>query len=372
MNIPFLHLQSLHAPLAAELEAAVKRVITSNRFLLGEELAAFEQEFAAYSGVKHAIGVGNGLDALHLILRALGIGKGDEVLVPANTFIATWLAVSYAGAIPVGVDIHPASYNMDINQIEAAITPRTRAIMPVHLYGQPAQMEEIQAIAQKHQLLVIEDAAQAHGARYKNRRAGGLGVAAGFSFYPGKNLGAFGDGGAITTNDEALARKMRKLRNYGSEIKYQHDEAGFNSRLDEIQAAILRVKLKHLDAWNEKRRAIADAYADGLRSGEFVLPETMTHAESVWHLFVIRSQHRDALQSHLKAHGIETLVHYPKAPYLQPAYAHLHIKRGRFPVTEKVQEEILSLPMHPAMTSTELNYVIEKCRHFDTTVAKSA
>jgi dTDP-4-amino-4,6-dideoxygalactose transaminase len=358
MSVAFLELKAPHAALREELTEAFQRVLASGWFVLGPELEAFEAEFAAYCGARHCIGVGNGLEALHLILKAYGIGPGDEVIVPSNTFIATWLAASHCGAKPVPVEPLDAFYNIDPRRIEAAITPRTRAIMPVHLYGQPADMAPILAIAGKHGLKVIEDAAQAHGARYKGRRTGSLGHAAGFSFYPGKNLGALGDGGAITTNDDNLAHRIRLLRNYGSEAKYRHEMQGFNSRLDELQAALLRVKLKHLDDWNARRRDIAAAYLGGLAGTGLVLPMVPAWAEAVWHLFVVRSPARQQLQDSLAASGIQTLIHYPTPPHLQPAYCMLGLVEGSLPVTEAIHREVLSLPMDPYLADNELVRVI--------------
>lgn len=288
----------------------------SGWYIQGNECKQFENEFAQYCQVHHCIGVGNGLDALHLILRGYGIGAGDEVIVPSNTYIATWLAISYAGARPVPVEPDERTYNLDAKLIEAAITPRTKAIMVVHLYGQPADMDAINAIAQKHELKVIEDAAQAHGARYKGRPVGSLGDAAGFSFYPGKNLGALGDGGAVTTNDANLAQSIRKLGNYGSQLKYHNEFKGFNPRLDELQAALLRVKLKVLEEWNARRKAIANQYLHGMSGTSLALPHVPDWAEPVWHLFVVQSHDRDTLQSQLLQSGIHTMIHYPPPPPL--------------------------------------------------------
>ena len=347
--IPFLDLKQPYLELKEELDCAYQRVMDSGWYIHGEELKAFEAEFADYCNVKYCIGVGNGLDALHLILRAMDIGAGDEVIVPSNTFIATWLAVSYAGATPVPVEPVESTYNIDPNRIEAAITERTKAIMPVHLYGQPADMNPILEIAAKYHLKVIEDAAQAHGARYKGTRVGSLGDAAGFSFYPGKNLGAFGDGGAVTTNDSTLAERVRRLSNYGSHVKYAHDVKGFNSRLDELQAALLRVKLRHLDEWNGRRRKIADQYLQKLSAQDFLtLPHVPPWAEHVWHLFVIRTSKRDQLQKYLVDQGIQTLIHYPVPPHRQGAYQELsHLS---LPVSEMIHREVLSLPMGPHLT----------------------
>jgi dTDP-4-amino-4,6-dideoxygalactose transaminase len=357
--IPFLDLKTLNQSLTSEMELALARVINSGFYILGPELDAFEVEFAAYCHVDHAIGVANGLDALHLILRAYDIGPGDEVIVPANTYIATWLAVSYAGACPVPVEPLVDSYNLNPEAIEAAITPRTRAIMPVHLYGQTADMNSIQSIAQRYDLKVIEDAAQAHGATYYDRRAGSLGHAAGFSFYPGKNLGALGDGGAITTSDPVLADRLRMLRNYGSRSKYHNQEKGFNSRLDELQAAFLRVKLARLDSWNARRRQIAERYLLELSGKELILPQVLPGNESCWHLFVVRHEMRNELQSGLAELGIQTVIHYPIPPHLQPAYAEMNFPVGSFPLSESLHREVLSLPMDPTMDDKEVSRVIE-------------
>jgi len=348
-KIPFLDLKQTYLELNTELETAVQRVMNSGWYIHGEELSAFESEFAEYCGVKYCIGVGTGLDALHLILRALDIGDGDEVIVPSNTFIATWLAVSYAGATPVPIEPDETTHNIDPGRIEEAITERTKAIIPVHLYGQPADMEPILEIARKYGLKIVEDAAQAHGARYKGSRVGGLGDAAGFSFYPAKNLGAFGDGGAVTTNDPGIGEKVRRLSNYGSEIKYRHDTKGFNSRLDELQAAILRVKLKHLDEWNARRLELANCYRQHLAGTKVLLPEISVGLESVFHLFVIRSRNRDVLQAGLKEAGVETLIHYPTPPHKQVAYS--SIACYNLPIAEHLAREVLSLPMGPHLTS---------------------
>jgi len=347
-KIPFLDLKQPYSELKEELDQAYKRVMDSGWYIHGEELKAFEAEFADYCNVKYCIGVGNGLDALHLILRTMGIGEGDEVIVPSNTFIATWLAVSYAGATPVPVEPDEKTYNIDPNRIEAAITNKTKAIMPVHLYGQPVDMDPILKIAARHHLKVIEDAAQAHGARYKGKRTGGLGDAAGFSFYPGKNLGAFGDGGAVTTNDSTLAERVRRLSNYGSQVKYAHDVKGFNSRLDELQAALLRVKLRHLDEWNARRLELVEEYRRLLNGLNVILPYTSFGFESVYHLFVIRVKKRDDLQAGLKAAGIETLIHYPVPPHKQGAYREM--QDCPLPIAEGLSREILSLPMGPHLT----------------------
>ncbi len=359
MNIPFLDLKATYLELKDELDAAYHRVMDSGWYVLGHEVEAFEAEFADYSQTKHCIGVGNGLEALHLILRSMDVGPGDEVIVPANTFIATWLAVSYTGATPVPVEPDDKTYNIDPALIEGAITSRTRVIMPVHLYGQPADMEPVNELAVRYGLKVVEDAAQAHGANYKGKRTGSLGHAAGFSFYPGKNLGAFGDGGAVTTNDDALAERIRTLRNYGSKVKYQHDAAGFNSRLDELQAGFLRVKLKYLDRWNNRRRDLALRYSSALKGSSLILPAVPAWAAPTWHLYVVRSAARDALQQRLAAAGIGTLVHYPVPPHLQQAYGSLGYGRGAFPVAEKAAGELLSIPMGPHLGERELAAVVE-------------
>ncbi|APW41623.1 DegT/DnrJ/EryC1/StrS family aminotransferase [Rhodoferax saidenbachensis] len=353
--IEFLNLKRVNAPHEAAIQDAIQRVLASGWYILGQETEAFEREFAAYCGAAHCISVANGLDALQLILRGYGIGPGDEVIVPSNTFIATWLAVSQVGATPVPVEPDPLTHNLDPARIAAAVTQRTRAIMPVHLFGQPADMDAIQQIADQHGLRVIEDAAQAHGARYKGRRTGALGDAAAFSFYPGKNLGALGDGGAITTNDADLAARLRKLRNYGSSVKYQHDVAGINSRLDELQAAVLRAKLKHLDAENDARRAVAAQYLAALAGTPLVLPQVLPGAEPVWHLFVVGSTQRDRLQAGLLKEGVGTIVHYPKACHLQGAYA-----SGvwpALPIAERLQDAVLSLPMAPYLTADDVQAV---------------
>ena len=361
--IPFLDLKSPYLELKNELDDAYQRVMESGWYILGKEVDAFESEFAAYCGTKHCIGVGNGLEALHLIVRAYGIGPGDEVIVPANTYIATWLAVTHAGATPVPVEPVESTYNIDPTLIEQAITPRTKAIMVVHLYGQPADMDPINSLAQKHGLKVIEDCAQAHGARYKGRRAGGLGDAAGFSFYPGKNLGALGDGGAVTTNDPELAERIRVLRNYGSQIKYHNEVVGYNSRLDELQAALLRVKLTRLDEWNDRRRQVAAQYLQGLSGQQsLTLPHVSEWAEPVWHLFVVRHKQRDALQKAFTDTGIGTMIHYPIPPHLQPAYADHNLNEGNFPISERMAKEVLSLPMGPHLSNSDIACVIKGCK----------
>jgi dTDP-4-amino-4,6-dideoxygalactose transaminase len=356
--IPFLDLSVMHAELRPALDAAYGRVVDSNHLILGTEVELFEREFAAYCEAGEAIGVANGLDALFLLLKAMDIGPGDEVIVPSNTYIATWLAVSYAGAVPVPVEPDPATFNIDPARIKAAITARTRAIIPVHLYGQPADMDPIMDIAREHGLKVIEDAAQAHGARYKGRRVGTLGDAAGFSFYPGKNLGALGDGGAIVTSNPALAQRLRVLRNYGSQLKYHNEVKGFNSRLDELQAAFLRVKLTRLDEWNAQRRALATRFLTEFDAPQLQLPFVPQWAEPVWHLFVVRAKARDALQQALSEQGIGSMIHYPIPPHLQPAYAELARPEGSLPVAEAIHREVLSLPLWPQMTSAQTDRIV--------------
>jgi len=360
MNVPFLDLTSPYLELKEELDAACARVMESGWYILGTEVKSFEDEFAAYCGAKHCIGVANGLDAIHLIVRAYGIGPGDEVIVPSNTYIASWLAVTHAGATPVPVEPDDLTYNIDPAKIERAITPKTKAIMVVHLYGQPADMEPINDLAVKHGLKVIEDCAQAHGARYKGRRVGTLGDAAGFSFYPGKNLGAMGDGGAVTTNETELAERIVVLRNYGSKLKYQNEVVGFNSRLDELQAALLRVKLKKLDEWNNRRIKVAEHYFCELSTQiDLVLPYVPEWADPVWHLFVVRHSQRNALQKSLNDAGIGTMIHYPIPPHLQSAYSELGYNKGAFPIVEKMAEELVSLPISPHLKGTAVNMIIK-------------
>jgi dTDP-4-amino-4,6-dideoxygalactose transaminase len=364
MKVPFLELTSPCKDIHAEISSAMQRVFDSGWYVLGPETEAFENEFASYCGVKHCIGVGNGLDALQLILRAMDIGPGDEVIVPAHTFIATWLAVSHVGATPVPVDIDERSFNIDADLIGAAVTSRTKAIMPVHLYGRPARMDRILAIAREHGLKVIEDAAQAHGARFKGKMTGSLADAAAFSFYPGKNLGALGDGGAITTDDPGLAERLRCLRNYGSDEKYVHTEVGHNSRLDELQAAILRVKLRQLNSWNQRRKDIAETYNERLNAVGLVLPEISDVEESTWHLYVVRSSVREQLQNYLGKNEIGSLIHYPIPPHRQGAYRKANISPDHFQTTEKICNEILSLPIGPHISDAQLDFVIDALTSF--------
>lgn len=352
--IPFLELKPTYIELKEEMDLAYQRVMNSGWYLMGAETEAFESEFAAYVGTKHCITVGNGLDALRIALEAYGIGPGDEVIIPAHTFIATWLAVSQCGAQPVGVDVSLNTANIDISLLEAARNERTKAIIPVHLYGQAADMDPIREFAAIHGLIVIEDAAQAHGARYHGRMCGSLGHAAAFSFYPGKNLGAFSDGGAITTDDDELARKARMIRNYGSEKRYFHDIAGTNSRLDEIQAAFLRIKLNHLGEWNRRRANLASVYTSRLsglapRISLLELPNWAFHA---WHLFVIRCPQRDELQQYLIKQGIQTVIHYPIPPHRSDAFKSHHAQS--FPIAEKLSGEILSLPCGPHFSEAQI------------------
>ncbi len=358
MSVHFLDLKAAYLELQLEIDAAIRRVLDSGWYILGAELDAFEQEYAVYCEAKHCVGVANGLDALHLALLALGVGAGDEVIVPSNTYIATWLAVSQCGATPIPVEPDAATYNIDPARIEAAITPRTKIILPVHLYGQPADMDPILAIARKHGLKVLEDGAQAHGARYKGKRIGAHGDVVAWSFYPGKNLGAFGDGGAITTDDAEIAERIRVLRNYGSSVKYVNDVRGFNSRLDPIQAAALRVKLKVLDIWNARRAEIASRYQIGLSNVGLILPFVPEWAEPAWHLYVVQHPQRDALQKKLGQEEISTLIHYPIPPHLQQAYASAEYIKGQFPIAERMAKQLLSLPIGPHLGEVSASVVI--------------
>jgi dTDP-3-amino-3,4,6-trideoxy-alpha-D-glucose transaminase len=365
MNVPFLDLKPAYRELQGELEAAGRRVMESGWYILGEEVEAFEGEFAAYCGAKHCLGVGNGLDALILILRGHDIGPGSEVIVPANTYIATWLAVSSVGGTPVPVEPDSRTYNLDPGRIEAAITSRTRAIIPVHLYGQPAEMEAIRQIGLRHGLKIIEDAAQAHGARHQDRMAGNLGDVAAFSFYPTKNLGALGDAGAVVTNDDELAERIRVLRNYGSRSKYYNEVKGVNSRLDPIQASFLRVKLKHLDAWNARRHKVAQQYLKDLSGcADLILPKAAPAAEPIWHQFVVRHPLRDQLQGHLRETGVGTLVHYPVPPHLSGAYSDGGWKPGDFPATEELARTVLSIPIGPHLGDDAVAFVIRALQTF--------
>jgi len=365
--IPFLDLKSINLRHKEQFHEALERVLDSGWLILGKEVESFEDEFANYCGVKHCIGVANGLDALHLVLRAWGIGEGDEVIVPSNTYIATWLAVSQTGATPIPVEPNIHSYNLDPTLIESAITSRTKAIIPVHLYGQSADMEPIMDIAKRNNLKVLEDAAQAHGATYHGKKVGGLGDAAAFSFYPGKNLGALGDGGAITTDDSELAANLKILRNYGSEKKYHNLIKGFNSRLDELQSKFLSIKLRHLENDNSYRAHIASKYSEGLSGlNDLILPQTALNCNHVWHLYVIRYSQRDELQNFLHSHGIGTMLHYPIPPHLQLAYKDLKIPVGALSISEKLHSEVLSLPIGPHINELECQLVIDNvCSFFN-------
>ncbi len=365
MEVFFADLRPMHDEIRQDLDAAYKKVMDKSWFIQGKELELFEQEFAEYIGVKHCIGVATGLDALYLILKAYGIGTGDEVIVPSNTFIATALAVSYAGAKPVFVEPEIETFNIDTTQIEAAITPKTKAIMAVQLQGRCCDMDEINRIAKKHRLKVIEDAAQAHGAKYKGKKAGALGDAAGFSFYPGKNLGALGDGGCVTTDDDELAAKVRALGNYGSDYKYHHIYKGTNSRLDEMQAAFLRVKLPFLDKWNEFRRKVAARYLTEIKNPLIELPLAASEEyEHIYHVFVIRCDRRDELEEYLADNGIYTVKHYPIPMHMQRAYADLKIIPGSLPLAEKISETVLSIPMYYGLDDEKISYVVEKINAF--------
>jgi dTDP-4-amino-4,6-dideoxygalactose transaminase len=364
MNVPLVDLKAQYAAISGEVEAAISEVLQATNFILGAQVDHFENEFAAYCETQHAIGVDSGLSGLELALRMYGVGPGDEVITAANTFIATALAISHAGARPVLVDMDPDTYELDPRALEKAITKQTKAIMPVHLYGQTVDMDPIMEIASRYELPVIEDACQSHGARYKGRRAGSLGHMAAFSFYPGKNLGAYGDGGMIVTNDGEMADKLRVLRNYGQREKYHHVEQGYNRRLDTIQAAVLRVKLPYLDSWNAARRECARMYNEILADTGAVLPVVAPYAEMVWHLYVIRVKNRDALKTYLSERGIGAGIHYPIPIHLQPAYHSLGYKQGDFPITERFADEILSLPIYPELSPSAIEHVAETIRDF--------
>lgn len=361
--IPFLDLKKAYLELKKEIDLALLQTAHDSRYILGPEVLAFEEEFAAYTQTKYCITVGNGLDALYLSLKALGITSGDEVIVPANTYIATWLAVSYAGAIPVPVEPDKKTYNINPNLIEDAISSKTKAILPVHLYGQPADLDPLIALARKYNLKVLDDGAQAHGAKYKGMRIGGLCDATTWSFYPGKNLGALGDGGAITTNSESLAITLKTLRNYGSHVKYVNEFMGINSRLDEIQAAMLRVKLAKLDEWNLRRAKLATTYSKLLKD-HYPVPFVPDWAEPAWHLYVIRHEERDRLQENLKSKNIETLIHYPIPPHMQKAYGWLKINSDSLPLTKKFSSQILSLPFGPHLTTDQQQEVIKQLLYY--------
>lgn len=365
MKVPFATFKPMHDEIKKELDNAYHRVIDSSYFIQGTECEKFEEEFAQYCDAKYCIGVATGLDALYLILKALNIKEGDEVIIPSNTFIATALAVSYCGATPVFVEPLIETYNINTALIEEKITERTKAIIPVHLQGRPADMDEINKIAKKYNLYVIEDAAQAHGANYKGRRVGSLSDAAGFSFYPGKNLGALGDGGAVVTNNKEIADKVRALGNYGSDYKYHHIYKGTNSRLDEIQAAFLRCKLPHLDKWNSERQKIAKKYFDGITNPLITLPlQVDEDYDHIYHVFVIRCDRRDELESYLNKNGIGTVKHYPIPMHLQLAYQDLNIPEGSLPIAEEISRTVLSIPMYYGMSNDEIEYVIQLLNEF--------
>ncbi len=364
MTVRFLDLEAAYLELKGPIDHAVGTVLRRGRYILGTEVSRFEQVYADFVGARHCIGVGSGLDALQLTLRAMGVGHGDEVIVPSNTYIATWLAVTLVGGRPVPVEPDELTYNLDPDLLEAAISPRTRAVIPVHLYGQSADMDSILEVCASHELRVLEDAAQAHGAKYRGEHVGSIGDATAWSFYPTKNLGAMGDGGAVTTDDDELADRLRLIRNYGSRRKYDNEVPGANSRLDELQAAILRVKLDHLDEWNARRRRVADRYRAGLRETGLTLPVVAPWGEPVWHVFVVRTPARDALQEHLRQAGVETLIHYPVPPHLQGAFASLDLPAGSNPISEAIHREVLSLPMGPHLADDDVDTVIEAVRAF--------
>lgn len=358
MNVPFLDLKTPYQELKEELNAAYRRVMESGWYVLGQEVEAFEEEFAAYCEGSHCVGVGNGLDALHLILRGMNIGSGDEVIVPTNTYIATWLAVTYAGATPVPVEPDERTYNIDPALIEAAVTPRTKAIMVVHLYGQPSDMDAIDTIAKKHNLKIVVDGAHAHGARFVGNRARCQGDAAAYSFFPSKNLGAIGDGGAVVTDNPELADRLRVLRNYGSRVKYKNEVKGVNSRLDELQAALLRVKLTKLDEWTTRRQRVAGHYLRELSGvSQLSLPHVPDWAEPVWHLFVLRLADRDDFQKQLATAGIGTLIHYPIPPHRSDAYS-TEFAQATYPLTEDLAKGVLSLPIGPHMSDDDVDNIV--------------
>ena len=366
MKVPFATFIPMHNEIRKDLDAAYNQVLDRSYFIQGEECTKFEEEFAEYCAAKYCIGVATGLDALWLVLKAMGIGKGDEVIVPSNTYIATALAVSFVGAKPVFVEPTIETYNIDVSKIEEKINSNTKAIIAVHLQGRAADMDAVNAIAKKYNLKVIEDAAQAHGTIYKGRKVGTLGDAAGFSFYPGKNLGALGDGGCVVTNDKELADKVRALGNYGSDYKYHHIYQGTNSRLDEIQAAFLRVKLPHLDKWNANRKRIAEKYLSGITNPLIKLPlASNDEYEHIYHVFVIRCDNRDELEKYLNDNGIGTVKHYPIPMHLQEAYKELDLKQGDLPIAEEISDTVLSIPMYYGMSDEEIAYVIEVINKFE-------
>lgn len=364
MKVPFVSFKIMEKELNNEIVNAFQRVFEKSWYILGNENVCFENNFASYCGVKNCVGVGNGLDALYLSLKALGIGEGDEVIVPSNTYIATALAVTLNGATPVFVEPDIRTYNINANRIESAITYKTKAIMPVHLYGQACDMDSIVQIADKYGLYIVEDCAQAHGAIYKGKKVGSFGTAAGFSFYPGKNLGALGDGGAVVTDSSELAEKICALRNYGSDYKYHNIYIGSNTRLDELQAAFLDAKLPHLDRMNEARRQIAEKYLNGISNKNIILPYIEKYNVPVWHIFAIRTQRRDELESYLSQHEIQTSKHYPIPIHLQECYKNLGYTKGDFPIAEEISHTELSIPMYYGMTDEEINYVIDVINSF--------
>jgi len=357
-KVPFLDLSASYLEIQEELEAAILDSCRSGQYVGGSMVEGFEREFSNFVDSKYCVGVGNGLDALVLSLKVLGIKHGDEVIVPSNTFIATWLAVSQCGAIPIPVEPDIHTYNINVKNIETAITNKTRAIIPVHLYGQPADMDEITNIAKKYKLFVIEDAAQAHGSEYKDKRIGSHSDLVTWSFYPGKNLGAMGDGGAITTNNKDLAMNLMSMRNYGSSERYKHDELGVNSRLDPVQASILSVKLKYLDEWNKRREEIANIYSNELSGLDLTLPFVKNYNKSAWHLFCIRSINRDKIRNKLMELGVDTLIHYPTPPHMQKAYNYLSFKENDFPISKAISSELISLPIGPSLSKDQIDYVV--------------
>ena len=358
MNVPFLDLRAAYLELKTEIDDAVARVLGSGRYILGPEVESFERDFAGFCGADHAVAVGNGLEALRIALVGLGVEPGDEVIVPSHTYVATWLAVSQCGARPIAVEPVESTYNLDPSRLEEAITARTKVILPVHLYGQPADLDPILEVARRHGIRVLEDAAQAHGAKYRGQRIGGHGDAVAWSFYPGKNLGAVGDGGAVTTRDPEIADRVRVLRNYGSREKYENEVKGFNSRLDPLQAAVLRVKLGHLDEWNARRRKLAAHYMAALSGAELLLPRCPEWAEPAWHLFVIRHPERNQIRRRLARVGIETLIHYPIPPHRQMAYADLRLTPDDLPIANRMAAEVLSLPMGPHLIAGQAGLVV--------------
>jgi len=364
IKVPFMDLKAQHSSIAHELNEAIQRVMERSWFILGQEVEAFEDEFAAYCGVKHCVGVGSGTDALNLALEACGIGLGDEVITVSHTFIGTAIAISRTRARPVFVDIDPATYTMDPDLAAQAITPSTKAILPVHIYGQCADMDPLLDLARKHDLWVIEDACQAHGATYKRRKAGSMGHLGCFSFYPSKNLGACGDGGAVTTNDEKLAERLRLLRNYGQRRKYHHESMGYNSRLDELQAAVLRVKLRHLDEWNQARRKHAEYYTKLLEGYNLGCPCEASHGSPVYHLYVVRSTRREQLRNFLEKRNIDTQIHYPIPIHLQAMYANLGYSGESLTATENIAAEVVSFPMYPELTKEKIELVCEAVQLF--------